>query len=68
MMKGTLKIVKGRVEEATGVLIDSNKLRAEGLMDQSVGHAQKAVEASMRKTKKMIQEIKNKVDRIAKKA
>lgn len=67
-MKGALKIAKGRVEEATGALIGSNKLRSEGLMDQSVGRAQKAADASLQKTKQMLKKVKNNVDNFTKKS
>lgn len=43
-MSGKTDEVKGRIKEAAGVLIGSDKLRAEGKADQAVGKAEQAVD------------------------
>jgi uncharacterized protein YjbJ (UPF0337 family) len=48
-MKGSTEIVKGRIEEAAGVLTDNDKLRAKGQTDQAVGHVKLAAEKGVRK-------------------
>ena len=48
-MKGSTKIVKGRIEEAAGALTDNDKLRAKGQTDQAVGHIKQAAENGVRK-------------------
>ena len=57
-MKGSTKIVKGRIEEAAGALIDNDKLRARGQTDQAVGQIKQAAE-------KGVQIIVDKVRNIA---
>ena len=41
-MSGKADIVKGRIEEAAGVLTGNNKLRARGQTDQAVGQVKQA--------------------------
>ena len=41
-MGGKTDIAKGRIEEAAGVLIGNDKLRAKGKSDQAVGHVKVA--------------------------
>ena len=48
-MKGSTKIVKGRIEEAAGALTGNDKLRAKGQTDQAVGHVKQAAEKGVRK-------------------
>lgn len=36
-MKSTIRIVKGRIEEAAGALVGNDKLRAKGQRDQTIG-------------------------------
>jgi len=48
-MKGSTKVVKGRIEEAAGALTGNDRLRAKGQTDQAVGHVKQAVEKGIRK-------------------
>lgn len=43
-MGGKTDIIKGRIEEATGVLAGNDKLRHKGKRDQAVGHAERIIE------------------------
>jgi uncharacterized protein YjbJ (UPF0337 family) len=43
-MGGKTDIVKGRVEEAAGVLTNNDKLRNKGSTDQAVGRVKQVVE------------------------
>jgi uncharacterized protein YjbJ (UPF0337 family) len=60
-MNGKLDVVKGRIKEATGVLINNESLRKEGLADQVAGHAEVVVENSVRKIKENAQKTIDKV-------
>ena len=42
-MKGSTEVVKGRIEEAAGVLTGNDRLRAKGQTHQAVGHVKQAV-------------------------
>ncbi|MGC1397026.1 CsbD family protein [Candidatus Binatus sp.] len=42
-MNGTTDKVKGRVEEAAGVLINDKKLKNRGKMDQAAGNVKDAI-------------------------
>jgi len=59
-MKGSTKVVKGRIEEAAGALADNDKLRAKGQTDQAVGHVKQAVEKGIRQVKESVRKILNK--------
>ena len=61
-MNGAAKVAKGRIEEATGVIMDNDQLRAKGQKDQAVGHIKQATEKCVRKVKATAQQI---VDHIA---
>ena len=56
-MHGSTKVVKGRVEEATGVLTGNDKLRAKGQTDQAVGHVKQAAEKGVRQIKDAVRKI-----------
>ena len=62
-MKGSTKVVKGRIEEAAGALTDNDKLRARGQTDQAVGHVKQAVEKGVRQVKESAQKIVDKAMR-----
>ncbi len=51
MSSGTSDKVKGRVEEAAGVLTDDQRLKDEGKVDQATGKIKKAVERVIDKAK-----------------
>jgi uncharacterized protein YjbJ (UPF0337 family) len=51
MTSGTSDKIKGRVEEAVGVLTDDQRLRNKGKLDQSTGKVKKAVERVIDKAK-----------------
>ena len=61
-MNGATKVVKGRIEEATGVMMGNDQLRAKGQNDQAVGHIKQAAEKCVRTIKVTAQRI---VDHIA---
>lgn len=42
-IKGTVTDLKGKVQEAAGKVLDNDKLKAEGLNNQILGKAEKAV-------------------------
>jgi uncharacterized protein YjbJ (UPF0337 family) len=48
---GTSDKIKGRVEEAVGVLTDDQRLKSEGKLDQAAGKMKKAVERVIDKAK-----------------
>jgi len=43
-MSGTTDEIKGRIEEAVGVVTDNQRLKDEGRIDQATGKVKKAVE------------------------
>ena len=55
-MGGKTDIVKGRIEEAGGVLTGNDKLRAKGQTDQAVGHVKQAVTKIVDKVAKRMRE------------
>ena len=56
-MKGSVKVVKGRIEEAVGALTDNDKLRSKGKSDQDVGHVIQTGEKNIRQAKKYARAI-----------
>ena len=62
-MKGSTKVVKGRIEEAAGALTGNDKLRAQGQTDQAVGHVQQAAETGVRQIKESVRKIVDKTKR-----
>jgi uncharacterized protein YjbJ (UPF0337 family) len=51
MSSGTSDKIKGRVEEAVGVVTDNQRLKDEGKQDQASGKMKKAVEQMIDKAK-----------------
>jgi uncharacterized protein YjbJ (UPF0337 family) len=51
MSSGTSDKIKGRVEEAVGVLTNDQRLKDEGNLDQATGKVKKAVERVIDKAK-----------------
>lgn len=41
-VKGTAEVVKGKVEQATGKLIDDKTMQAHGIADEAMGKARRA--------------------------
>lgn len=64
-MKGSTKIVKGRIEEAAGALTDNDKLRDKGQTDQAVGHIKQAAEKGIRQVTESARKIVDKARNIA---
>ena len=60
-MSGKTDIVKGRIEEAGGVLTGNDKLRAKGQTDQAVGHVKQAAEKGIRQVKESARKIVDKM-------
>lgn len=54
-MGGKTDIVKGRIEESAGALIDNDKLRKKGKRDQAVGQIKCTAEKMVDKIKKRMQ-------------
>jgi len=50
-MNGKLDVVKGRIKEAAGVLVNNKELRNEGKADQVAGKAKEVVEETVQKIK-----------------
>ena len=63
-MSGKTDVVKGRIKEAAGVLINNDKLRAEGKTDQAVGEVKQVVS----KAKDAVQRIGRAVKETTRKA
>lgn len=59
-MKATIQVAKGRMEEASGVVVGNDRLRAKGRTDQAVGHVRQAAEKSIRQVKASVRAIVNK--------
>lgn len=68
MMKGTAKVVKGRIEEAAGALVGNDKLRAKGQRDQVVGRVKQAAEKGVREAKVSARKIVDQAKTVAQKA
>ena len=56
-MGGKTDVVKGRIEEAAGVLTDNDKLREEGKTDQAVGEVKQTVQKVADKVKKAVDKV-----------
>ncbi len=56
-MNGTTEVVKGRIEEAAGVLTGNDKLRAKGQKDQVLGEVRLTAEKGLRKAKDSAREF-----------
>ncbi len=67
-MKGSAKVVKGRVEEAAGVLANNDKLRAKGQTDQAKGCVKQTAESGVRKAKNAARKIMDKAKDVARRA
>ena len=67
-MSGTTDVVKGRIKEAAGVLIDNDKLREEGKTDQAVGKIEQVAEKAFDDAKKAATNIVDKAKEVAKQA
>jgi uncharacterized protein YjbJ (UPF0337 family) len=67
-MKGSAEVVKGRIEEAAGVLTGSDKLRAKGQTDQTVGRIRQVAEKGVRQAEESAQKIVDTARNAAQKA
>ena len=67
-MKGSMEVVKGRIEEAAGVLTGNDKLRAKGQTDQAMGHVRQAVEKGVRQVEESARTIVEKARNATQKA
>ena len=59
-MKGSMEVVKGRIEESAGVLTGNEKLRAKGQAHQVVGSVKQAAEEGVRIIKECVRKIGDK--------
>ncbi len=67
-MKGSTRIAKGRIEEASGALTGNDKLRAKGRRDQAAGQIRKDAEEGVRKAQASAREMVDKAKAVARKA
>lgn len=65
-MKGSLQVVKGRIEEAAGALSDNARLRSKGRTDQAVGQVRKAGEKGISQAKKAARQMVGQAKAVAK--
>ena len=61
-MGGKTDIVKGRIEEAAGVLIGNDKLREKGRADQAVGQAKQVAEKALDRAQQAAQKVVDKAE------
>jgi uncharacterized protein YjbJ (UPF0337 family) len=57
-MSGTSDKIKGRVEEAVGVLTDDQRLKDHGKLDQAVGNVKQTLERAVDKAKAAVSDKK----------
>ena len=67
-MRGSTTVVKGRIEEAAGVLTGNDRLRAKGRTHQAVGHVKQAAEQRFRQARKSARKIADRARDTARKA
>ena len=67
-MGGKTDVVKGRIEEAAGALIDDDKLREKGRTDQAVGQAEQAIEKGVDQAKHAARTVVGEAKSAARKA
>jgi uncharacterized protein YjbJ (UPF0337 family) len=58
-MSGKTDVVKGRIEEAAGVLTGNDKLRAEGKTDQAVGEVKQVADKAVDKVKQTVKQLRD---------
>ena len=58
-MGGKTDVVKGRIEEAAGVLTGNDKLRAEGNADQAVGEVKQVADKAVNKVKQAVKKLRD---------
>jgi uncharacterized protein YjbJ (UPF0337 family) len=56
-MSGKTDVVKGRIEEAAGVLTGNDKLRAEGKTDQAIGKVKQVAEKAVNKVEQAVKKV-----------
>lgn len=54
-MSGTSDEIKGRIKEAAGAIMDDDKMRREGKMDQAAGKVKQTFEKAVDKVNQAIQ-------------
>ncbi len=57
-MSGKTDVVKGRIEEAAGVLTGNDKLRGEGKADQAVGKVKQIAEKAIDKVEQAVKKVR----------
>jgi uncharacterized protein YjbJ (UPF0337 family) len=57
-MSGKSEEIKERIKEAAGALVDDDKLRREGKLDQATGKVEQAVEKVVDKTQDVLKDLK----------
>jgi uncharacterized protein YjbJ (UPF0337 family) len=59
-MKGSIEVIKGRIEEAAGALTGNDQVRSHGRADQAVGHIKQDAEKGVRQAKDFARKIVDK--------
>ncbi len=67
-MKGSMRIAKGRIEEAAGALVGNDQLRARGQQDQAVGRIRKDADQSVQQARASARVMVDKAKAAARKA
>jgi uncharacterized protein YjbJ (UPF0337 family) len=65
IMGGKIDKVKGRIEEAAGVLTGNEELRAEGKADQAVGEAKEVVDKVKKVAENVVDDVKEAVKKLS---
>lgn len=60
-MKGSIRVAKGRMEEAAGAVANNERLRSKGQANQALGRAQRAAEETVSEAKAAAKKIVDKV-------
>jgi uncharacterized protein YjbJ (UPF0337 family) len=60
-MGGKIDKIKGRIKEAAGVIIDNDRLKSEGQLDQVVGEVRAKAERAAEKVQEKVERIVEKV-------
>jgi uncharacterized protein YjbJ (UPF0337 family) len=60
-MEGKAEALKGKIKQATGDMLDDEKLHNEGVADEAAGDTQDAIGRGRRKAGEFIEDIGNKI-------
>jgi len=60
-MEGKAEALKGKIKQATGDMLDDEKMHNEGVADEAAGDTQDAIGRGRRKAGEFIEDIGNKI-------